>query len=68
MTHEERCLHPNKSAREIIDALEQIEKQDKEDKKLFNSIVNLLSFEKVVFTDLQLKPYRTGKDCFLKVE
>lgn len=32
-----------------------------EDKKLYDSIFDLLSFEKITFNDLQLKPYRTDE-------
>jgi len=59
--HEESCSHPNKNGREVIGALDVLEKQQKEEKKLYDSIFDLLSFEKITFNDLQFKPYRTDE-------
>lgn len=60
-SHDDSCLHPKKSGREVLKALESIEKQEKEEKKLFDSLFELLSYEKITFNDLQFKPYRTDE-------
>ncbi|KAL5021687.1 hypothetical protein ScPMuIL_000842 [Solemya velum] len=57
--HEANCSHPHKSGDEIMEALDVIDKKKKEKLNLYNSIFSLLSFEKVTFNDLQLKPYRS---------
>ncbi|CAG2118921.1 unnamed protein product [Medioppia subpectinata] len=60
-THAETCLHPNKSGREVLDVLVGLDKEITDEKKLYDSIFDLLSFEKITFNDLQLKPYRTDE-------
>lgn len=45
----------------MVGALEQLDKQAKDEKKLYDSIFDLLSFEKITFNDLQFKPYRTDE-------
>ncbi|XP_013410757.1 cysteine and histidine-rich protein 1 [Lingula anatina] len=57
--HEQSCLHPKKSGDEIMEALKQIDESRARETMLFDSIFNLLSFEKITFSDLQLRPYRT---------
>ena len=37
------------------------EKAIKEEKKLFDSLYNLLSFEKITLNDLQFRPFRTDE-------
>ncbi|KAI1301557.1 Cysteine and histidine-rich protein 1 -like protein [Halotydeus destructor] len=59
--HEEGCSHPKRSGREVIVALELLDKHAKEERKLYDCIFDLLSFEKITFNDLQLKPYRTDE-------
>ncbi|CAG2174749.1 unnamed protein product [Oppiella nova] len=59
--HAETCIHPNKSGREVLDVLIGLDKETIEEKKLYDSIFDLLSFEKITFNDLQLKPYRTDE-------
>jgi len=59
--HEESCAHPKKTGSEVMDALQVIDLKQLEEKKLYDSIFDLLSYEKITFHDLQLKPYRTDE-------
>lgn len=59
--HAESCQHPEKSGKTVLLFLQSQEKTAKEDKKLFESLFNLLSFEKITLNDLQFRPFRTGK-------
>lgn len=47
--HERNCLHPNKSGYEVIAALESHDAKIKEEKKMFNTLIDLLSYEKIIF-------------------
>lgn len=60
-SHEEHCSHPSKSGRDVIGALDVLDKQARDERKLYDSIFDLLSFEKITFNDLQFKPYRTDE-------
>lgn len=57
--HELTCPHPSKSGRDILSSLESLDREAKEEKKLYDCIFDLLSFEKITFHDLQFKGYRT---------
>ncbi|XP_059176366.1 zinc finger TRAF-type-containing protein 1-like [Physella acuta] len=57
--HESGCAHPMKTGEEVMAALEVLDAQRQEEQKLYNDIFSLLSFEKITFNDLQLKPFRT---------
>nr|KAG5696618.1 hypothetical protein BaRGS_034079 [Batillaria attramentaria] len=57
--HEAGCVLPSKSGLEIMDALEAYDMRQMEEAKLYKTVFSLLSFEKITFNDLQLKPYRT---------
>ncbi|XP_076448754.1 zinc finger TRAF-type-containing protein 1-B-like [Babylonia areolata] len=57
--HESSCILPSKNGVEIMDALEALDMRQAEEQKLYKTIFSLLSFEKITFNDLQLKPYRT---------
>ncbi|KAH8327578.1 hypothetical protein KR074_001901 [Drosophila pseudoananassae] len=59
--HERNCLHPQKSGYEVMAALEAHDVLIKEEKKMFNTLIDLLSYEKIIFNDLQMKPYRTDE-------
>ncbi|XP_065337314.1 zinc finger TRAF-type-containing protein 1 homolog [Cloeon dipterum] len=60
-SHAEECPHPNRSGRELLPLLESLDcKSDAQD-AIFRQLVNLLSFEKITFNDLQMKPYRTDE-------
>ncbi|XP_034480306.1 cysteine and histidine-rich protein 1 homolog [Drosophila innubila] len=59
--HERNCLHPQKSGYEVMAALEAHDVKIKEEKKMFNTLIDLLSYEKIIFNDLQMKPYRTDE-------
>lgn len=47
--HEANCLHPKKSGAEVMLALEATDATQSEDKKLFNVLIELLSYEKIIF-------------------
>ncbi|XP_014088673.1 zinc finger TRAF-type-containing protein 1 homolog [Bactrocera oleae] len=59
--HERNCLHPTKSGYEVMAALEAHDARIKDEKKMFNTLIDLLSYEKIIFNDLQMKPYRTDE-------
>ncbi|BFF97687.1 cysteine and histidine-rich protein 1 homolog [Drosophila madeirensis] len=59
--HERNCSHPKKSGYEVMAALEAHDLKIKEEKKMFNTLIDLLSYEKIIFNDLQMKPYRTDE-------
>ncbi|XP_030385557.1 cysteine and histidine-rich protein 1 homolog [Scaptodrosophila lebanonensis] len=59
--HERNCLHPQKSGYEVMAALEAHDAKIKEEKKMFCTLIDLLSYEKIIFNDLQMKPYRTDE-------
>lgn len=60
-THEANCAHPKKSGAEVMVALQAHDEQAAEEKKLFLTLIDLLSYEKIIFNDLQMKPYRTDE-------
>ncbi|XP_064641801.1 zinc finger TRAF-type-containing protein 1-B-like [Lineus longissimus] len=57
--HEEVCIHPKKTGAEIMDTLIAYDNKRAEEMKIYDKIFNMLSYEKITFLDLQLKPYRT---------
>ncbi|XP_037933997.1 cysteine and histidine-rich protein 1 homolog isoform X2 [Teleopsis dalmanni] len=59
--HERNCLHPSKKGFEIMAALEAHDAKIKQEKTVFNTLIDLLSYEKIIFNDLQMKPYRTDE-------
>ncbi|CAH0549993.1 unnamed protein product [Brassicogethes aeneus] len=59
--HESECTHPNRKGSEVIEALEVMDQQMSEERKLYDTIFDLLGYEKIIFNDLQLKPYRTDE-------
>ncbi|KAG5680936.1 hypothetical protein PVAND_010412 [Polypedilum vanderplanki] len=59
--HESQCAHPKKSGADVMGALKDREAHHEEEKKLFNCLVDLLSYEKITFNDLRLQSYRTDE-------
>ncbi|XP_030762394.1 cysteine and histidine-rich protein 1 homolog [Sitophilus oryzae] len=59
--HESQCAHPHRTGAEVMDSLLAMDQQMAEEKKLFENIFDLLGYEKITFTDIQLKPYRTDE-------
>lgn len=59
--HEELCAHPKKSGADVMGALFIIDQRRQEELELYTKMFDLLSFEKITFHDLQLKPYRTDE-------
>lgn len=60
-THEANCAHPKKSGADVMVALQAHDARAAEEKKLFLTLIDLLSYEKIIFNDLQMKPYRTDE-------
>ncbi|XP_065073563.1 zinc finger TRAF-type-containing protein 1 homolog [Ochlerotatus camptorhynchus] len=60
-SHETNCTHPKKSGAEVMVALQSHDVRAAEEKKLFLTLIDLLSYEKIIFNDLQMKPYRTDE-------
>ncbi|XP_055305504.1 zinc finger TRAF-type-containing protein 1 homolog [Sitodiplosis mosellana] len=59
--HEANCLHPKKTGAEVMLALQENDVQMNEERKLFFTLIELLSYEKIIFNDLCWKPYRTDE-------
>ncbi|XP_037908853.1 cysteine and histidine-rich protein 1 homolog isoform X2 [Hermetia illucens] len=59
--HEQNCSHPKKSGYEVMTALQVNDAKYEEERKLFSTLIDLLSYEKIIFNDLQMKPYRTDE-------
>ncbi|KAK9720309.1 TRAF-type zinc finger [Popillia japonica] len=57
--HEQECPHPRRSGAEVMEALQVIDQQVADERKLYENIFELLGYEKITFNDLQLKSYRT---------
>ncbi|KAL9898776.1 zinc finger TRAF-type-containing protein 1 homolog [Glossina fuscipes fuscipes] len=62
--HEGCCVFLAKTANEIIGALESLEAKADQEKNVFNSLIVLLSCEKLVFTDLQMRSYCIENETF----
>lgn len=59
--HEKNCAHPKKSGYEVMSALQSHDAKYEEERKLYSTLIELLSYEKIIFNDLQMKPYRTDE-------
>ncbi|XP_038654633.1 cysteine and histidine-rich protein 1 isoform X1 [Scyliorhinus canicula] len=69
--HEGECGHPTKTGNELMEILDEMDQNHKKEMQLYNSIFNLLSFEKIGYTgtdfcsqtchkkEVQFRPYRT---------
>ncbi|XP_074646113.1 zinc finger TRAF-type-containing protein 1-B-like isoform X1 [Tubulanus polymorphus] len=57
--HAEQCTHPKKTGAEIMESLNVRDLKRAEEMKVYNKIHSMLSYEKITFVDLQLRPYRT---------
>lgn len=47
--HEKECVHPRRSGAEVMDALQILDQQKADEKKLFEYIFILLDYEKITF-------------------
>lgn len=50
--HEENCLHPKKTGAEVMLALQENDVQMNEERKLFSTLIELLSYEKIIFNGM----------------
>ncbi|KAM8966297.1 zinc finger TRAF-type-containing protein 1 [Pelodytes ibericus] len=57
--HESECCHPTKAGSELMEILGEMDQTHKKEMQLYNSIFSLLSFEKIGYTEVQFRPYRT---------
>nr|XP_013800724.1 PREDICTED: cysteine and histidine-rich protein 1 [Apteryx mantelli mantelli] len=57
--HEAECTHPTKTGNELMEILDEMDQSRKKEMQLYNSIFSLLSFEKIGYTEVQFRPYRT---------
>ncbi|XP_042188045.1 cysteine and histidine-rich protein 1 isoform X2 [Callorhinchus milii] len=57
--HEAECGHPSKTGNELMEILDGMDQTHRKEMQLYNSIFNLLSFEKIGYTEVQFRPYRT---------
>ncbi|KAF4533299.1 hypothetical protein B566_EDAN004420 [Ephemera danica] len=60
-SHAAECPHPERSGRELLPALAALDTRAEEQEAQLKQLVSLLSFEKITFNDLQMKPYRTDE-------
>lgn len=51
--HEVDCIHPHKTGAEVMSALEENEKKHVEEQKLFTLLIDLLSYEKIIFNGIK---------------
>lgn len=59
--HEAHCVHPHRSGADVMEALRDIDARTLEERRLYDNVFDLLSYEKITFNDLQMKPYRTDE-------
>lgn len=59
--HQEICPHPRKSGAEVMATIQAQHNDFLAEKKFYAQMVDLLSYEKIIFSDLQMKPYRTDE-------
>ncbi|XP_046436468.1 zinc finger TRAF-type-containing protein 1 homolog isoform X1 [Neodiprion pinetum] len=59
--HETHCVHPHRTGADVMEALRDIDARTLEERRLYDSVFDLLSYEKITFNDLQMKPYRTDE-------
>jgi len=52
--HEKVCVHPHRSGAEVMEALQVIDLKCEEEKRLYNCIFDLLSYEKITFNGMML--------------
>ncbi|XP_078473818.1 zinc finger TRAF-type-containing protein 1 isoform X1 [Lampetra fluviatilis] len=57
--HEAECCHPKKTGSELMGVLDEMDQNHKKEMQLFNDIFTLLSLEKIGYTEVQFRPYRT---------
>lgn len=57
--HEVNCAHPKKSGAEVMSALQARDVEYNQEKKLFSTLIDLLSYEKIIFSG-RLKLNQTG--------
>ncbi|XP_032519598.1 zinc finger TRAF-type-containing protein 1 homolog isoform X3 [Danaus plexippus] len=57
--HEAICAHPRRPAAELMSMLARRQKEHEHSLAHYRDLMDLLSYEKITFNDLQLRPFRT---------
>ncbi|MBN3275386.1 CYHR1 protein, partial [Polyodon spathula] len=57
--HEAECCHPTKTGNELMGILDEMDQSHRKEMQLYSGIFSLLCFEKIGFTEVQFRPYRT---------
>ncbi|XP_045502263.1 cysteine and histidine-rich protein 1 isoform X1 [Colias croceus] len=57
--HEAGCAQPRRSAGDVLAVLAERDQAAADQLRIYTQIFDMLSYEKITFNDLQLKPYRT---------
>ncbi|CAG9563698.1 unnamed protein product [Danaus chrysippus] len=57
--HEAICAHPRRPAAELMSMLARRQKEHEHNLAHYRDLMDLLSYEKITFNDLQLRPFRT---------
>lgn len=55
--HESQCVHPHRSGAEVMDALQVIDLKYEEERRLYNTVFELLSYEKITFNGIFYRNY-----------
>lgn len=59
--HEKVCVHPHRSGAEVMEALQIIDLKCEEEKRLYNCIFDLLSYEKITFNGMISHHYHISR-------
>jgi hypothetical protein len=72
--HEKNCSHPKKSGADVMAALQLHDEAHSEERKLFTTLIDLLSYEKIIFNGKSLsgilfktvhsRDFDSHKNCF----
>jgi hypothetical protein len=71
--HEKVCVHPHRSGAEVMEALQVIDLKCEEEKRLYNCVFDLLSYEKITFNGMTHCYFISGHMkfilfvCYLKI-
>lgn len=57
--HEVECSHPIQTGRELLEVLDEMDRNRHKEMQLYSSIFTMLSYENIGYTEVQFRPYRT---------
>lgn len=52
--HEAHCVHPHRTGLDVMEALRDIDARTLEERRLYDNVFDLLSYEKITFNGLYL--------------